>query len=112
MAVAAAGVLHENIRHARRHWRSEKCLCRELALGLAIKLVRRRRILRIHLGHHELPQQLDLLDLGERDFVTHLNRLEIADRGLVLHSKLCSAPARPENSGPATARSGARRSGY
>ena len=57
----------------------------ELALRLAVELVRRRRILRIHLGHHELAQQLDLLHLGERDLVAHLNGLQIADRGLILH---------------------------
>jgi hypothetical protein len=57
----------------------------ELALRLTVELARRRRVLRIHLGHHELTQQLNLLDLGERDLVAHLNGLKIADRGLVLH---------------------------
>lgn len=32
-----------------------------------------------------MPQHLDLLDLGERDLVTHLSGLKIADRGLVLN---------------------------
>ena len=75
----------KDVRGSGRCWRAEKCQSSELALRLAVELIRRRSILGIHLGHNELPQQLDLLDLGERDFVAHLNGLEIADRGLILH---------------------------
>jgi hypothetical protein len=44
-------------------------------------------VLRIHLSHDELTQQLDLLDLGERDLVAHLNCLKIANLGLVAPNK-------------------------
>src|SRR5713226_6269990 len=57
----------------------------ELALGLAIELIGGGGVLRIHLGHHELTQHLDLLDLSESDLVAHLHGLKTADRGLILH---------------------------
>ena len=59
----------------------------QTALDLVVDLVRRCDILRIHLGHHELAEHLNLLDLRERDFVADLNRLQIPYRRLILELK-------------------------
>ena len=75
-------------------------------MRLAVELVRRGGVLRIHLGHDELAQHLDLLDLGERDLIAHLHGLQIADRGLILQlERLQRSLLDSENSGPATERS-------
>ena len=62
----------------------EKSLRFKIALHLIVDLIGCRDVLRIDLSHHELTQQLNLLHLGERDFVTDLDRLQIAYRRLVL----------------------------
>jgi hypothetical protein len=56
-----------------------------LALGLIVELIAGSGILRIHHRHDELAEHLNLLDLGERDLVAGLDRLQVADRGLILH---------------------------
>jgi hypothetical protein len=56
-------------------------------LHLRIDLIRSGGVLRIHLGHHELAEQLHLLHLGQRDFVADLNRLQVADSSLILKLK-------------------------
>ena len=60
----------------------------KIALYLIVYLVRRRDVLGIHLGHHELPEHLNLLYLRQCDFVAHLNRLQITYRRLVLQLKV------------------------
>jgi hypothetical protein len=59
-------------------------LRRQVALYLGVNLTRGGDVLRIHLSHHELAEQLHLLHLGERYFVADLNRLQVANRSLVL----------------------------
>ena len=66
----------------------EKRLRSKIALHLIVDLVRRRDVLRIHLGHHELSEHLNLLHLRQRDFVADLNRLQITYRRLVLQLKV------------------------
>ncbi len=63
-------------------------MCLKIALDLIVDLVRRCDVLRIHLGHYELAEHLNLLHLRERDFVADLNRLQIAYRRLVLKLKV------------------------
>ena len=58
---------------------------------MRVDLIRRRHVLRVHLRHHELAEQLHLLHLGERDFVADLNRLQPANRSLIPEFKGCSA---------------------
>ena len=55
----------------------------EIALGLTVHLTGGCDVLGIHHGHDELAEHLDLLDLGQRDFVADLHRLQIAYRRLV-----------------------------
>ena len=57
-------------------------------MNLIVDLVRCRDVLRIHLGHHELAEQLNLLYLRQCDFVADLNRLQITYRRLVLQLKV------------------------
>jgi hypothetical protein len=56
-------------------------------LNLNVHLSRRRDVLRVHHGHHELAEHLNLLDLLEGNLVADLNRLQIADRRLILELK-------------------------
>ena len=60
----------------------------KIALYLIVDLVRRCDVLRIHLGHHQLAEHLNLLYLRQRDFVADLNRLQITYRRLVLELKV------------------------
>src|SRR5712692_11781927 len=83
------------IRRAGRRRRAEKRLRSKLALSLAVELVGGGGVLRIHHRHHELAQHLNLLDLGERDLIAGLDRLQVADRGLILHLSVCSAACSP-----------------
>ena len=55
----------------------------KVALDLIVDLIGCRDVLRIHLGHHELAQHLNLLHLRECDFVADLKRLKIAYRRLI-----------------------------
>ena len=57
-------------------------------MNLIVDLVRCRDVLRIHLGHNQLSEQLNLLYLRQRDFVADLNRLQITYRRLVLELKV------------------------
>ena len=56
-------------------------------MRLIVDLIGRCDVLRIHLGHRQLAKHLNLLDLRERYFVAHLNRLQIAYRRLILKFK-------------------------
>ena len=49
-----------------------------------LSLAARHGVCRVHHGHDELAEHLDLLDLGERDLVAGLHGLQIADGGLIL----------------------------
>ena len=53
----------------------EDRLRRQIALYLRVDLIGRCHVLRVHLRHHELAKHLNLLDLRERQFIAHLNRL-------------------------------------
>ena len=57
-------------------------------MHLIVDLVCCCHVLGIHLGHHELPEHLNLLHLGKSYFVAHLNRLQVAYRRLVLQLKV------------------------
>ena len=57
-------------------------------MNLIVDLVRCRDVLRIHLGHNQLSEQLNLLYLRQRDFVADLDRLQITYRRLVLELKV------------------------
>jgi hypothetical protein len=65
----------QEILDAGRYGGREQRLRLKTALDLIVDLIRRRDVLRIHLGHHKLSQHLNLLHLRERDFVADLNRL-------------------------------------
>ena len=78
----------QEILDAGRYRCREQRLCLKTALNLIVNLVRRCDVLRIHLGHHELSEHLNLLHLRQCDFVAHLNRLQITYRRLVLQLKV------------------------
>ena len=77
-----------DIRSSRRRWCREKRLRIKIAFYLIVDLVRRRDVLGIHLGHHELTKHLNLLHLCQCDFVADLNGLQITYRRLVLELKV------------------------
>jgi hypothetical protein len=56
-------------------------------LYLVVHLISGRDVLRFHLGHHKLSEHLNLLHLRQRDLVAYLDRLQVADSGLVLELK-------------------------
>ena len=78
----------QEILDAGRYRRREQRLCLKIALHLIVDLVRCCDVLRIHLGHHELSEHLNLLHLRQCDFVADLNRLQITYRRLVLQLKV------------------------